>query len=218
METPPPPGISAIGPDAASRKPIQPDPAPTERRARPPVDVGHDVGEERPAAPPKRASTARPPMPTARPQPKPRRPGDDVLADPSKGRRVMSTNPTGVPGRESDIIEMPMPKQRLPAQSTASFESVDGNTYHFRTRDNRGKPLPDRNVMALFIALTEMAKGGSPVPVFNAFKLKIEDAQGQFYYPIPDDVLERLQDVDLVREPTPEVTDDEESTGFELGT
>lgn len=191
MEAPPPPGVSAIGTDG--RKTIKVAAAETEAPA--------EVQASRTAA----KSGA----------PKPRRPGEDVLVDPAKGRKVNLGTPTGVRGIESDVIEMPMPRQRLPSVGTASFRSVDGEVYSFRTRDSKGKPLPQRNEMCLFIALVEVAKGGSPIPVLEAFKLNIDDANGTKYFPIPEDVFARLGDAIQTARDLGEA--DEAAPDFRLG-
>ena len=188
MEKPPPPGISTIGPDFKSSEAV-----------------------ERPAEAPARKTAS---VKTPRSQPKPRLPGGDVLINPEAGRRIAQNAPVGVLSRDSDVIEMPMPVQRLPRTSTAVFKSVDGNTYSFRTRDQKGKPLPYRNEMCIFIALTEMSKGGSPIPVLEAFKLSIEDATGKKYFPIPPETLSTVRMMSQEAQPEAE---DEQASDFRLG-
>lgn len=184
MDTPPPPGVSTIGPGSKAVETVE--------------------------APAAKVPTKK----TPRSQPKPRNPGDDVLAHPEAGRRITQNAPVGVLSKDSDIIEMPMPHQRLPRTSTATFKSVDGNTYSFRTKDQKGKPLAYRNEMCLFVALTEMAKGGSPVPVFEAFKLSIDDATGRKYFPIPPEVLALVRP--MQQESQTEL-EDEQASDFRLG-
>lgn len=188
MEKPPPPGVSTIGPNFQASESV-----------------------ERPAEVPARKPAA---AKTPRSQPKPRMPGEDVLVNPEAGRRVVQNAPTGVLSKDSDVIEMPMPAQRLPRSSTASFKSVDGNVYAFRTRDSKGKPLPYRNEMCIFIALAEMAKGGSPVPVLEAFKLSIDDANGKKYFPIPPEILSTVRLMNQEAQPEAE---DEQASDFRLG-
>lgn len=193
MEAPPPPGVSAIGTDGASRKAVKAAPA----------EKDNSVKDQPAGVPAKNGA------------PRLRRPGEDVLVDPAKGRKVNLGTPTGVRGIESDVIEMPMPRQRLPSVGTASFRSVDGEVYSFRTRDSKGKPLPQRNEMCLFIALVEIAKGGSPTPVLEAFKLNIDDANGTKYFPIPEEVFARLGDVVQAARDLGE--SDEDAPDFRLG-
>tara|TARA_B100000035_G_C20829161_1_gene477881 strand:+ start:273 stop:638 length:366 start_codon:yes stop_codon:yes gene_type:complete len=83
---------------------------------------------------------------------------------------------------------------RDPKEHT-SYVSVDGKTYIFRThymKDRKLIAVPRRNELALFLALREVGLGGSPFPVMDAFKLKIEDADGQEVYPvaIPEEIEE----------------------------
>lgn len=120
------------------------------------------------------------------------RPGDDVLAHPEQGREVHSQTPTGVQGKGRSVIEMKPPKFQKPSRHTASFTSVDGLEYSFRTHDTKGKAMPYLQTMVLYLALIEQAKGGSVSTVFQAFKVKIEDMDGNPYFPIPDEVIEEL--------------------------
>jgi len=69
----------------------------------------------------------------------------------------------------------------------ASYVSHDGNTYTFRShfiKDRKLVPVPRRNELALFLALREIGIGGSPFPVMDAFKLQIDDVDGQKVYPV----------------------------------
>jgi len=76
---------------------------------------------------------------------------------------------------------------RDPKEHT-SYVSVDGQTYTFRThyvKDRKLVAVPRRNELALFLALREVGLGGSPFPVMDAFKLRIEDVDGKAVYPVP---------------------------------
>jgi len=87
---------------------------------------------------------------------------------------------------------------------------VDGNDYAFRTHDTKGKPLPHRNQMCLFLALIEMQKGGSSFTVFDAYGLKFETADGDIVYPVPAAVAVAENVVEMSQE-------EAELSGFSLG-
>lgn len=140
--------------------------------------------------------------------------GEDPLQNPEKFKVVEGNPnvPVGTNRVQRDVRVGPMPKTRRPRSHMTEFTSVDGNTYVIRTHDPKGKPVPGRNELCLFLAMIEMQKGGSPFPVFEAFKLKIQDAEGAQLFPVPVEVLNSLGY-------EPEYVDEEEAenSGFSLG-
>jgi hypothetical protein len=141
----------------------------------------------------------------------------DPLGDPSRFRVVEQTapGPAGTNQLARDVRTGPMPKTRRPKRNMTSFTSVDGKTYTIRTRDAKGKVLPHRNEQALFLALTEMMKGGDASTVLDAYKLNLKDEDGQQIYPFPPDVLASIGGVpDVVEEVDEEAM---EESGFKLG-
>lgn len=143
-------------------------------------------------------------------------PGEDVIRDLSRGKTVTGDSPVGANPKARNVVEMPMPKTKRPRRHVTSFTSVDGNEYSFRTHDTKGKPLPFREVQALYLAIIEMAKGGSPVPVLDAFKLTMEDMGGHVVYPIPSHLLSRA--FTAAAQPPAEAEEDvPEDRGFSLG-
>lgn len=109
----------------------------------------------------------------------------DVI-DTSKGRRVdPHAPPPGVMNRRVDIVEIPIEGQRTDAH-IANFTSCDGTEYNFRTHDTKGNPDPRRESLCLFLAMREVSLGGSPLPVFNAFRLRIDDMDGKQVFPVID--------------------------------
>ena len=121
--------------------------------------------------------------------------GDDPLEHPEDFKVLQSNtvNPTGVGTVQRDIREGKMPKSQRPRRNMASFESIDGQVYTFRTHDSKGKALPTRISQCLFLALIEKEKGGSPFTVMNAFKLTMNDADDKAMFPVPEHVLNSLQ-------------------------
>lgn len=141
--------------------------------------------------------------------------GDDPLENPEQ-YKVVEGNPNvpvGTTQVARDVRVGPMPKTRRPRRHMTSFQSIDGQVYTIRTHDPKGKALPYRNQLALFLAMIEMQKGGKPSTVFDAFNLKIADADGQQIYPIPVDILNSLYGVEE------DYVDEEaaEDAGFSLG-
>jgi len=200
MEQPPPPGVSNIG-SGFERTPIEVEPVVPKR-----VQPKH---QQKGPRSPSRALV---------------RDTDPVLANLNKGkgsaRRVGNEAPAGVQGKTYDVIDIPMPSMRTPTNSTCTFKSCDGKDYTFRVKDNKGRPLPFRTDLGLFVAMLEMAKGGSPVPVFEAFKFKLEDFNGQPVFPFPQKTLEDLmneswdgQEQSVDEEPVEE----EPPSGFSIG-
>ena len=88
---------------------------------------------------------------------------------------------------------------RDPKEHT-EYTSVDGKKYTFRThyiKERKRIAVPYRNELALFLALREVGLGGSPFPVMDAFKLKIEDADGEAVYPVKEDVQAKNENFSL---------------------
>jgi len=110
----------------------------------------------------------------------------DVIADPSKGRRVdPNLPPPGTMRNRVDIIEMPIENARS-TRYVAEYQSCDGNSYSFRTHNSRGEADPRRETLCLFLAIREITLGGPALPVFDAFKLKIDDMDGKQVFPVLD--------------------------------
>ena len=115
-----------------------------------------------------------------------RAPKNKDVIDTSRGRRVDPYSPPpGVMNRRVDIVEIPIEGQRDQSH-IASFTSCDGIEYNFRTHDTKGNADPRRETLCLFLALRETALGGSPVAVFDAFRLRINDMDGKQVFPIVD--------------------------------
>ena len=115
-------------------------------------------------------------------RPKRRKRGEDVI-DPSKG--VQISNQSNTPGTLSvarNIVEVPI--RGYENVGRASFKSVDGNTYSFRTKNDAGEPEPRREALAMWLSFREIGLGGNPMIVMNAFKVKIDDADGQSVFPV----------------------------------
>ena len=171
MQTPPPPGVSALD----------------------------DSGNHTPIAVEKQAEaltkTVVPVLGNKRNGRKVRR-GDDPLQHPDKYKVLEggTVNPTGTGTVKRDIREGKLPATRRPRRNMTSFESIDGNTYTFRTHDSKGKALPTRISQCLFLAMIEQQKGGSPFTVMSAFKLTMADADGQAIFPVPAHILNGLRD------------------------
>jgi len=128
--------------------------------------------------------------------PAPRRPlarGQDPIRNREGARQVdPRAIPSGTNRTQQDIIEIPI-KRKLSSRTKATFTSVDGETYTFQTHDDRGKPLESRLVLSLYLAIREVELGGSASPVFDAFRLRIEDVDGKIVYPIPGQEPEKDQ-------------------------
>jgi hypothetical protein len=141
--------------------------------------------------------------------------GDDPLLDPANFKVIEGNpnNPAGTTRTSRDVREGPMPKTRRPRRHMTSFESIDGNVYTIRTHDPKGKALPHRNQLCIFLALVEMQKGGEPSTVFNAFNLKIDDADGHRIFPIPQEVLNSMYG----QEEYSAAEESSEDAGFSLG-
>ena len=75
----------------------------------------------------------------------------------------------------------------------ATYTSIDGEEYTFRTHDNKGKPIPSRELLALFLAFRETEAGGSASTVLDAFRVTIEDVSGKKVYPIEEKVFAAVE-------------------------
>ena len=103
-----------------------------------------------------------------------------------EGARVVDPRspPAGVRQKLPDVVEIPI-RRKVSTRTRTTFTSADGETYTLQTHDERGRPLPSREMLCLFLAIRELNVGGDPFTVFNAFKLKIEDVDGKLVYPVP---------------------------------
>lgn len=209
--TPPDPGVSAIGETGARTTVATPQQAKDEALQ----------GQA-----PRKATRSIPRHSFSKriPKNKMRRPEDDVLLNPEDGRQVSpSAPPPGSTAVGSDIRQFDnLVKMRRSVRATRSYESVDGLTYTFRTRDAQGKPLASRMVQTLFLAIRELRLGGDPFVVFDAFGLKISDIDGQQIFPVPEEILHQMVDMEpeygLVEDHPPGLEETEEDDGFSLGT
>ncbi len=136
--------------------------------------------------------------------------GEDPIANLDAYRRVEgAANPAGTGNVQRDVRIGRMPKTKRPRRNMASFHSIDGETYTFRTHQPNGKPIERRNELALFLAMREVSLGGTAFPVFEAFKLKIADADGKPFFPVPPELLNSAVLGEEIYE--------EEDAGFSLG-
>lgn len=104
------------------------------------------------------------------------------FGDKVKGKSIKPTPPPpGVEERKVEIIEVPI-ENELDERNYAKYQSVDGNTYRFRTHGDDGKPFSYREQMALFLCMAEIAKGGNPGVVLKAFKVDLIDSNKQKAY------------------------------------
>jgi len=99
-----------------------------------------------------------------------------------KGKKINPTPaPPGVKERDVEIVEVPILNE-VEERSYAKFISVDGHQYRFKTHGDDGKPYPYRETMALFLCMAEIAKGGNPKPVLDAFKVELIDSNQKKAY------------------------------------
>ena len=97
-----------------------------------------------------------------------------------KGLKIEGTNvkptppPPGVKERDVKITDVTL-ENELEERYYAKYRSVDGNLYKFRTHDKKGKALAYRENMAMFLCFSEIAKGGNPKSVLDAFKVELID-------------------------------------------
>jgi hypothetical protein len=69
--------------------------------------------------------------------------------------------------------------------------------------------------MCLFVSMVEYEKGGSVLPVFEAFKLTIDDMDGKRIFPVPPEFEYLLTGApEVVYEPSEE---EEDHSTFSLG-
>ena len=135
----------------------------------------------------------------------------DPLVNPEAGRRVESSAPAGVDARPNDVVEFDIKTQRSKRLYT-SFRSVDGEEYSLRIRDGKGKVLPGVLPYVSMIAIIEMMKGGNPLDVFDAFKIKIPAEDGKVIFPVPEKFAHLIQSPDIA-----ELESSAMSDGFTLG-
>ena len=114
-----------------------------------------------------------------------RQAGEDVIRNLEGARRVDGTLPAGATASRRDVIEVPMNKVKRAKRHHAEYLSADGETYSFRTHDARGKTVPGRELMCLFLAMREHELGGSARAVFEAFRVEFPDSEGKPVFPIP---------------------------------
>jgi len=136
---------------------------------------------------------------------------DEVLKNPEAGRRVATSAPAGVDTRQNDIVEFDIHTKRS-ERHFATFTSVDGEEYSFRMRDQKGKVLAGLEPFVSMIAIVELMKGGNPLVVFKAFKIKIPAESGKLLFPVAEEHRHLIQAPDLV-----ELEQGGEHHGFELG-
>ena len=124
-----------------------------------------------------------PPPSHARP-PRTARAGDEVLKNIESMRKLPYSGVEGDTDADVDIREVPLPGHKS-ERGVISVPSVDGKTYKFRIRDREtGKPLPERTIICLYIAIRELMLGGNPLDVFDAFKVRLPDLDKQQLLPI----------------------------------
>ena len=112
------------------------------------------------------------------------RAGDEVLKNVQDMRRVAYSGVDGDTDADVDIREVPLPGHKS-ERGVILVPSVDGKTYKFRIRDREtGKPLPERTIICLYIAIRELMLGGNPLDVFDAFKVRLPDLDKQQLLPI----------------------------------
>lgn len=96
-----------------------------------------------------------------------------------------SAPPPGTSRNVSTVVEIPMGR-RTSNKTRATFRSADGRALSFQTHDEKGRAHPTNHTLCLFLAIREMRLGGDPFVVFQAFRLKIDDVDGQSVFPVPD--------------------------------
>jgi hypothetical protein len=99
-----------------------------------------------------------------------------------KGTKVIPTPPpAGIKEVETTITDVPI-ENEVEERYFAKYRSVDGHLYKFRTHDKKGKALPYRENMAMFLCFSEIGKGGNPLPIMKAFKVELIDANNKTVY------------------------------------
>lgn len=126
------------------------------------------------------------PAQAVRRKPRPAIPGrrEDPIRNVEGTKKVDAASPVGVVRKDYDVVEAPMPATRTPSSHARTFTSVDGQTYRIRTRDRQGKPLAERIINTIVLAIREQRLGGDPLDVFNAFGVRIEDIDGKVLLPV----------------------------------
>jgi hypothetical protein len=146
--------------------------------------------------------------------------GDDVLKNvhelPVESQGNVTT-PTGVQSTERDVRIGQMPRTKKSRRNTKSFRSVDGELYTFRSHDSKGKELPENRLFMLVAALRETTLGGNAKVVFDAWGLNVKDMDGKQFYPVSNEVLERMMAEQEVLEARGELEEDPDQQMFALG-
>jgi hypothetical protein len=163
MPKPPPPGVSAIG-ETGSRTPV--------------------ASQKKTAANQNRVNKAR------------RESGTDrkTILEGANVRRIQSTGPIP-PGSgrvQSEIIEVDLSPAARQGKGWAVWNSIDGNTYRIQYLDTSQRPpklMPGTGAHMCSWAIREQRLGGDPLTVFEAFKLKLKDSDGQIGYPFPEGIV-----------------------------
>ena len=116
-------------------------------------------------------------------------PGNAATPIDGTRRKVVSPNapPLGVTANRSRAVEeISLPVARA-SRYSAEYTSIDGETYTFRTHTPGGEPVPHRMNLCTFLAMREVALGGSPESVMAAFRVTIADQDGKPVFPITDE-------------------------------
>jgi hypothetical protein len=137
--------------------------------------------------------------PSARPRGAGRRrqAGDDILQNVEQLRRVGGSegmNPAGTKGVQKDIRIGNMPKTRRSRRHHVSFQSIDGQSYTFRTHDTKGTQLQYLPTQVLYMCLRELSLGGSALPILRAFNVNFNDEDGQQFLPVSEEALSQTDD------------------------
>ena len=112
------------------------------------------------------------------------RPGVVTPGRPDGAKRISPYTPhIGAKLHQVQMYEVPLHSTVNP-NHLAEYRSIDGQDYSFSTHDSRGKPLVRRETLALFLGMREVALGGNPAAVLNAFRLNIQDRNGKPVFPV----------------------------------
>ena len=97
---------------------------------------------------------------------------------------IKDTNPVG-----TNPIKHVVTEEVKPRKGIATFKSCDCEIYSLPTHTSAGKPLPEREMLCILTALREIALGGNPGIVLDAFKVKITDLNGKEMFPLKPEEL-----------------------------
>ncbi len=92
---------------------------------------------------------------------------------------IKPVTPVGVDPIKHVVTEVVKPKKGV-----ATYKSYDGQVYSLPTHNTKGEPLPERETLCILAALREVALGGNPNTVMEAFNVKIVDLGGKTMFPI----------------------------------